>query len=115
MSLIYISGLPKDKLLYELWRHARPSPFFLYCKDKLPMLTLTQARLDINEMLKNNYNIYLNTYYGKTLYIDISGDVFDMTDYAAYNRIDEKKVIEIINKLKIEELNQFILKYYIFF
>jgi hypothetical protein len=114
MTTIYIANLPKDKLLYELWLNARSSPYFLYCKDKLPKLTIEQVRKDINEMLKNGHSVYLNSYYGKTMYIDISGDIFDTADYSAYNRVSCEKIINIVNRLKLEELNKFILKYFIY-
>jgi hypothetical protein len=111
---IYINHLPKDKLLFELWKNARDSPYFIFCKDTLPTLTHDQVKLDISEMIKNNRHINLTTYYGRSLYIDITGDFIDTSEYEAYNRISEEKIISIINKLKIEELRNVILKFYIF-
>ena len=114
MSLIYINHLPKDKLLFELWKNARVSPYFVFCEDKIPTLTISQVRDDITEMIQNNRQINLTTYYGRMLYIDISGSVMNTLDYEAFNRINEEKIINIINKLKFEELRITICKYYIF-
>ena len=76
---IYIANLPKDKLLFELWQNAKDSYYFVFCKDKLPKLTLSQVKLDLEEM-KKNLSIHLTTYYGRMLYIDISGDFMDTSD-----------------------------------
>ena len=114
MSIIYINHLPKDKLLFELWKNARTSPYFVFCEDKIPKLTLAQVKTDINEMLKNNRELNLTTYYGRMLYIDITGDFMDTIDYEAFNRLPEEKIIAIVNKLKFEELHNAICKFYIF-
>ena len=114
MAIIYINHLPKDVLLYELWKHARISPYFMHCKDKVPILTIDRARKDINEMLKTNRRINLTTYYGKLLFVDITDSMFDATDYEIYNRLDEKKIIRMIDKLKSDALRKLILKFYIF-
>jgi hypothetical protein len=114
MAIIYINHLPKDVLLYELWTHARISPYFMHCKDKVPTLTVDQARKDINEMLKTNRRINLTTYYGKLLFVDITDTMFDTTDYEIYNRLTEKNIVCIINKLKSDALRKLILKFYIF-
>ena len=74
---IYIGYLPKDRLLYELWLHARRSPNFYYCKELSPILTLEIAKKDINFMLADSRDIDLTTYYGRMLYIDITGDYVD--------------------------------------
>ena len=114
MSIIYINHLPKDKLLFELWKNAKVSPYFVFCEDKIPSLTLSQVKSDINDMIQNNREINLTTYYGRMLYVDITGPHMDTLDYEAFNRLNEEKIINIINKLKFEEMQNAICKFYIF-
>jgi len=110
---IYIKYLPKDELLYNLWKNANPARYFNKCRNALPNLSINKAKRDINYMICNNRNIELTTYYGKTLYIDITGDYVDVFAYNLYN--GKCQANKIINEIKICELKKTILKYYTFF
>jgi hypothetical protein len=110
---IYIKYLPKEQLLFELWKYARISPNFYYCKDLSPVLTIEDARKDINCMLANNRDIDLTTYYGRMLFIDITGDYVDTFNYDLYNGLNKAK--KIIDLLKEKELRHTLYTYYKFF
>jgi len=110
---IYIKYLPKDLLLYELWKAARMSPNFYYCKELSPVLTPEDAKKDINHMIANNREIYLTTYYGRMLFIDITGDYVETFNYDLYNGRNSAK--KIIDSLKEEELKKTMCNYYKFF
>ncbi len=110
--MIYIKHLAKDKLLYALWKAAtRRSHYLYYFHDDLPQTTLNKIRRDLNHMIKNNRPLYLTTYYGKLLYIDISNDYLDDETYNMYN--GAKKAEKIINDLKQDELEESLLRYYV--
>ncbi len=110
---IYIKHLPKDVLLYELWKAARNSPNFYYCKDKRPTLDLETCTNDINHMINNKRTIDLTTYYGRLLYIDITNDYFEDSTYNAYN--GDGSAQKIIDALKERELKHTICVYFKFF
>lgn len=111
--IIYIKYLPKDKLLYALWLGASQSPNFYYCPLLMPILTEDIAKTDINYMIANNRDIDLTTYYGKSLYINITNDTVDTNKYDIYNC---KGVAEkIITNLKEKELNRTVCVYYKFY
>jgi hypothetical protein len=99
---VYIKHLPKDKLLYELWKSAKPARQFYYCKDLIPEVDKSTITDDINHMIANNRRIDLTTYHGKQLFIDITDDFVDCFDYDLYNGhgVAEKIIID----LKKEEL-----------
>lgn len=109
---VYIKYLPKDKLLYELWKPARRSQYLYYCPKSVPQLTLEKAKRDINHMIENSRDLDITTYYGKLLFIDISGDYMDPFTYNLYNGRGTAE--EIIKKIKIEEMNRSVLKFYTF-
>jgi len=110
--MAYIKYLPKDILLYELWLAARNSPYFYYCVDKLPTLTLEIARSDLNEMISTGRNFELTNYYGRMLYLDIRGDFCNVEKYEIYN--GKNTALNIIKKLKEQQLRQIVLKFYTF-
>jgi hypothetical protein len=110
--MIYIKHLAKDKLLYALWKAAtRYSHYIYYCHDVMPNATLEKARRDINHMIANERPLYLTTYYGKLLYIDITGDYLDPFTYNMYN--GSYKAEKMINALKQDELEATVLRYYV--
>ena len=113
LDLVYIGHLPKDLLLYNLWKSARCSPYFYHCKDKLPTLSLYEVREAIDFMLQDNRPIEITTFYGRFLYLDISNDLLDISIYDNFNGMGTAK--NIIDKLKISELQRSILRYYIAF
>lgn len=110
---IFIKYLPKDILLYQLWYNARPSHYFYYCPEYKPILTLEQAKDDINNMLANGSEISLASYNGKLLYIKLHDDYFDPIEYDMYNGYGTAS--RIINDMKKEELRNVILSYYKYF
>ena len=110
---VYIKHIAKDVLLYELWRAARNSPNFYYCKDLQPTLTPEVTKSDINHMINNERKIDVTTYYGRMLYIDITDDYADVLTYESYN--GQGSAEKIINKLKIQELQKSICRYFTFF
>lgn len=110
---IYIKYLPKDKLLYQLWKYAKPAYYMYYCKDTIPVLTLEKAKQDINYMIHNNRTINISTYYGKQIFIDITGDYLNTLEYNLYNGRNLAEYI--IDNLKKEEMQRSVLKYYTFF
>lgn len=112
-DLLYIHLLPKDKLLYKLWLNAIPAQYMSKCSELAPVLTLKEARNDINHMINNNRKIEITTYYGRMLFSDISGDFFDSYAYDLYNGRNKAK--KIINELKQDELQKLVLKYHLFF
>jgi hypothetical protein len=109
---IYIKYLPKDKLLWELWSHAKLAQYMQLCPELSPELTQSDAMRDINFMIHNNRNIELTTYYGRLLFVDITDDTFDAFTYDMYNGRGTAK--DITDKLKIAELRRTICKYYMF-
>ncbi len=110
---IYIKYLPKDTLLYSLWQKARLSPNFYYCKELSPVLTLDEARKDIICMIADGRAIDLTTYYGRMLFVDITGDYLDAFSYDLYNGKNSAK--KIIDFLKEQELRRTVCNYYKFF
>lgn len=110
---IYIKYLPKDKLLFELWNAARSAPNFYYCKELSPILTLLDAKRDINHMIANNRDVELTNYYGRMLFINITKDYIETTNYDLYNGRHSAK--KIIDALKAQELNGLLCTYYKFF
>jgi hypothetical protein len=112
-GMLFIKYLPKDKLLYNLWMNAKQAQYMYFCPELSPKLTMMTVRQDINYMIHNKRELDLTTYYGRLLFIDISGDYVDVFTYNLYN--GNCKVESIINELKIEELGRSIVKYYTFF
>ncbi len=108
MSKLNITGIPKDILLYNLWKHASDSRYMKYFNKKYN-LNIDKIRRDIRHMIKNKRNIYLTTYYGKSLYLDITNDYLDTEMYNKYN---ETPAEEIILLIKFNELKKFVLTYY---
>jgi hypothetical protein len=112
-GLLYIKFLPKDKLLWYLWKNAKIAHYMYYCPKLAPVLTLNKVRRDINYMIENGRNIELNTYYGKLLFVNITGDYLDTFTYNIYNGCSAAE--HISTDLKIEELSRCVLKYHTFF
>jgi len=112
-GMLFIKFLPKDKLLWSLWKHAKHAQYMYYCSDLAPELTLQRARKDVNYMIQDNRDIELTTYYGRLVFVDISGDYLDAFTYNLYNGRGTAE--RIITNLKIEELMRSIVKYYTFF
>lgn len=110
---ILIKYLPKDKLLFELWKAARISPNFYYCIKFVPTLTLDVVKNDINHMLSDKRDIELTAYYGRMLFVNITGDYMDTTEYDLYNGKYAAK--KIIDDLKEGELYNTLCTYYKFF
>jgi len=111
-SNIYIRHLPKDRLLWELWNNAKLAQYMILCPDMAPTLTPILARRDINFMIADKRNIDLTTYYGRLLFIDITGDHLDAFTYDMYNGRGKAK--GITDKLKLEQLQRTICKFYTF-
>lgn len=111
---VYIGYIPKDLLLYSLWKHAKQSPSMKYCKKELiPDLTLEKTRIDINHMLHNDRDLILTTYYGKLLFIDITGNICDVLMYNLYN--GRRSAENVIHKLKTDLLKNISMRYYKFY
>lgn len=109
--LIFIKYLPKDQLIYQLWRNAKYSYMLKYCPMKRPELSIDYIRKDIINMLNNKFPIYLGMYYGKDLFIDISGDYLNAKYYDKFcGKYSAKK---IISNLKLAEMKKSIMRYYI--
>lgn len=110
---IYIKYLPKEIILYNLWKYAKPTHYMYYCKELIPKLSIEQTKIDIKQMMKEFNIIYLTSYYGKYLFVDLSSDYLDVSYYNIYNGrgLAEK----IINRIKKEELNKGILRFYTLF
>lgn len=102
---ICIKYIPKDLLLYELWRHADKIPELEFVKCNL---TLKKARRDLKYMIINNRKLHLTTYYGKALFIDISSDYLDPFAYDMYNA--DGLAQKVIAVLKIQQLEKIILR-----
>ena len=83
-----IKYIPKDKLLYQLWKYAKKANHFYHCNDKAPILTEQQARDDINYMIQDNRPLELTTYYGRLIFVNISSDYLDTFTYNMYNGDD---------------------------
>jgi hypothetical protein len=109
--MIYIRNIPRDILLYELWKYAKPSPYFKHCTYAIPLLTVELARDALNDMIANNNLLSVCTFYGKTIYADITDDYLDQTDYDIYNGKGLAKTI--INNIKKKLLNRCLIKYLI--
>lgn len=112
MTEIFIKYLPKDQLLYELWKSAKKSKYFYYCPELIPNLTVEQAANDINHMLYSGRSLSLTTYYGKMMYINITNEMVDVNEYNIYN--GDGVAEKIIQELKKQELNNTICTYYKF-
>ena len=109
-DIIFIKYLPKDKLLYELWKNAKPAQYMYYCKALAPTVTESEVKRDINNMLRNNRGIELTTYNGRLIFSDITEDYFDPFTYNMYN--GKKMAEKIINNLKTEELKRTVLNHF---
>ena len=112
-ELIYIKYIPKDKLLYHLWKVAKKSQYLYFYKKKPPILTMHDTKLDLNYMILNKRELSLTTYYGKLLYIDITNDYLDTSIYNMYN--GDKLAELVICALKLDEMQKTILRYYTWF
>lgn len=101
---VYIKDIPKQLLILELWRYAKNVKY-------VPQLKLDLATIadDIQHMKNNSRAIDLTTYYGKTLFIDVSRDYVDCSTYNLYNGINLAQ--KIITNIKKEILKGFILNY----
>lgn len=111
VQTVNIQYLPKDILLYHLWKHAKVIHYFENVKD-IPKesitLTIDKAREEIAHMEPETYLTY---FYGRTLFIDITGNDFYC---GAYNRRNGKNLAQlIIRELKIAQLEKTALKYYL--
>jgi hypothetical protein len=111
-GMVFIKHLPKDKLLFDLWHSAKPVIYMSKCSSIAPILTLKQAREDINYMIQDNREVELTTYYGRLIFLDITGDYLSTYSYDIHN--GKGVATAIIRNLKITELNRSILKYYTF-
>ncbi len=111
--LVYIKHISKDLLLYELWKAARNSPNLYHCAELRPILTPEITKNDINQMIVNNRNIDLTTYYGRMLYIDITNDYVDVLNYDIYNGFGAAK--KVIDRLKEQELKKTVCVYFKFY
>lgn len=111
-DMIYIKHLPLGKLLWSLWSHAKLDRYMQLCPKLAPKLTIQKAWRDINFMTMDNRKIALTTYYGRLLFVDITGDYLDVFTYDMYNGRNMAK--KITNKLKLEELKNTMCKFYTF-
>lgn len=109
--MIYIKNIPKDLLLYELWKHAKLSHYLLHCNNLAPLLTLKDARYAINNMIANNDLISVCTFYGRMIYVDITDDYLDSYNYDMHNGKNAAK--KIVDKLKLDQLSQCVIRYYL--
>ena len=109
---IYIKYLPKDILLYHLWLNAKPKKYLLLCDKNIPILTIKKANRDIKLMQMDNRRIDVTTYYGRCVYSDITDDYLDISFYDFHN--GKGKGESIINELKLKELSNSVVKYYVF-
>jgi hypothetical protein len=105
---LYIKYLPKDRLLFELWKRARRSQHFYYCPHLMPKLDLVQCRKDINMMIASNDKIEVCTYFGRLVYVDITGDYLDSFNYDVHNGDDA--ALSVVTELKKEELLKAVLR-----
>jgi hypothetical protein len=108
--MIDIKYLPKDILLYELWKRARLSQYFYHCKEKAPRLNIERCRNDINHMFINNKNIEVTIYYGRLIYINLTDNEVDTFNYNVYNGSEAAE--EVINEIKKNQMNKVQLNYY---
>lgn len=102
----YIKHLPRDKLLYLLWKKARPSGELKFCRSQIPTLTKKIARRDACTSLD------LTVYYGRLLFVDLSSDFVNTELYNLYN--GRNLADKIIDKLAYKEMLKTILVYYKF-
>lgn len=107
--MLFIRNIPKEVLLYELWLHARSSSYFRYCPDLKPVLTVELAKKALNELISNNSLLSVCTFYGKPLYVDITDDIFDPTDYNDNNGDSLGELV--VTKLKKRILDECLLKH----
>ncbi len=104
---VNIKHIPKEDLLFELWKVAKKSEFHKYTEGE-PCKEIVQ--FDIHNMKLNN-SIDMSLYYGKLLHINLSYNMCDVTEYNLYN--GEGLAQKVISKLKHKELEKIILNYYI--
>lgn len=110
MTKVYIGLIPKDQLLYELYQRAKPSNYFRHCKELLPKLEFSDVRRDLYWLIVNKSRIDFTVYYGKMLYIDITDNYVDTTDYNARNGC---KLAEfVINLMKLITMRYTLLTYH---
>lgn len=106
-NLIYIKYLNKAKLLYELWANATISNMLINVDNhvlnkKISKITLENIKNDINIMIANERAINLTIYRYKQVYIDITSDYFDCSNYNLINGKDLAN--HIIKKIKHQHL-----------
>lgn len=108
--MVDISHVPKDILLFELWSAARSSPYTANVKPE--NITLDKIRYDLHYIRLNNCT-ELTHYHGRILFVDITHDKFDTTQYNIYNgRFLAEKIIA---KVKLGDLRRMITRYYTIF
>jgi len=111
--LCYIKYLPKDKLLYNLWLKARTADILTSClSSDLPLLTPQIAKDDVDDMIKNQRDISVTIYYGRSLFVNLTNDYFDTSGYNMYNGVHAAEYI--VNLLKKEEIQKCVMKYHLF-
>jgi len=111
--LLFIKYLPKDQLLYELWKSAKNAQYMYHCQELAPVLTLEKVQRDINYMIQENRDLDLTTYYGRLIFADVTGDCLDAFTYDLYNGRGTAE--RIVNRLKKLELEKLILRYFTFY
>jgi hypothetical protein len=109
--MLFIKNIPKEVLLYELWLHAKSSPYIRYCPELKPVLTVELAKEALNNMISNNDLLSVCTFYGRPVYVDITNDTLDPSNYDMHNG---KKLAElVVTKLKKKLLDACLLKHII--
>lgn len=109
-NILYIKHLPKEKIIYHLWYNAITLSYLEKNRHKIPLLTNEIIIEDINNMYNDNKELLFTIYFGKPLYVELTGDYLNVRRYNKYNGKNKGQVI--IKRLKKIELKNAILKYY---
>lgn len=122
-NIVNIKYLPKDELLYQLWKKARNIPYLdvdEICEDDCDrtcsskyldedlILTREQAKKDVAEMPPGTFITY---YFGRTLFVDITSDDFICNKYDQCN--GRRLANKIVNIVKVKELYKLALRHYL--
>lgn len=107
---IFIKLIPKDIIIYKLWLNAKPAGYIKYCKSLAPELTEEIVRSDLLNQIESDEKLKFTQYYGRNLFIDVSGDFLDTTIYNRYN--GDNAAEKTIAKIKFNLMKKTILSYY---
>jgi hypothetical protein len=112
-EVVCIKYLPRDLLLHELWLGAMMCQNLARCTQLAPNLTLAQVKKDIRFMGRDKRELSLTTYWGRSLFVKLSGNYLDTFTYDMMNGPGRGRAV--IDRLKRQELGRMVVRFYTHF